>query len=277
MAPTHSATANRVVVALLDGRRLKGYVFNFSTDAVDFNVFPDPKGDEKKSPATLVEFKACKAIFFVRTHEGSKEGRDAERKAAEDPARRPPRGTKIKIIFSDGEEMMACTEVYAPQKKGFFAYPMDARSNNLRIYIVNVNVRQVLTGSGLSGSTAAGPDQARLARLSKSAPPPTHVPGKPAAGEAVPLDLKCEAALRVLNGDAPAELEQEYGIPAAVISYWTRVFLQAGRHSLSAEPAAGDLATETLLAELRRRIRDLEAEIEHKKSLPEAPAPRRKR
>ncbi len=280
MATPPSTTANRVVVALLDGRRLKGFVFNFNPDSVDFNVFPSPTADWKKAPATLVDFKACKAVFFVKSHEGNREGRDAERVAGEDPKRRPPRGTKIKVVFADAEEMMACTEVYAPQKKGFFAYPLDPRSNNLRMYIVNVNVRQVLTGKTADGSPTDRPDQERLARLAPPGPPgPAGMPGNPAiGGDGVPLDLRCEAALRVLNGDAPADLAEEYGIPAAVISFWTRVFLQSGRASLGTAQPLGGPAADPLIAELRRRVRDLEALASRAKAAaPARPAARRRK
>ena len=257
MAPSPSAAANRVVVALLDGRRLKGFVYNFAMGCIDLNVFPSPNADRKVA-ATLVEVAACKAIFFVKSHEGSKEGRAAEREASANPKKRAPRGTKIRIIFSDGEEMVACTESYSPNRQGFWIYPLDARSNNLRVFIVNANVKQVLTLKPMDTSHTAKPDQERIARLTP--------PGSPAvAAEAFSLDLKCEAVLRVLTGETPADLGKEYGIPPPVVSFWTQTFLQAGRVALGSEMPTGGKATETLVAELRTRIRDLESELKKMK------------
>src|SRR5258706_8186454 len=160
-----SISTNRVVVALLDGRRLKGFVYDFEPSGGTLNIFPSAGDPKDKRPATVVEFTACKAIFFVRSHLGNEKVAAAVRRAAEDPKTRAPRGRKVRIIFSDGEEMMACTEVYNPKRFGFFVYPLDPRSNNLRIFIVNANVRQVLTAKSLDAKPNRPPDQERIARL----------------------------------------------------------------------------------------------------------------
>jgi uncharacterized protein DUF6982 len=246
-----SINTNRVVVALLDGRRLKGFVYDFVPSGDTLNIFPSAGDPQDKRPATVVEFAACKAIFFVRTHLGNQQVAAEVRREAEDPKKRAPRGKKVKIVFSDGEEMVACTEVYNPKRFGFFVYPLDPRSNNLRIFIVNGNVRQVLTAKSLDATANRAPEQERIARL----PPPDD--GTPEVAQ----DLKCEAALRVLNGEDPRELNKEYGVPAEDITFWTRAFLQGGRGELSEDGVTGEAATNTLVHALKNRILELEKQI----------------
>jgi transposase-like protein len=249
-----SINTNRVVVALLDGRRLKGFVYDFVPSGDTLNIFPSAGDPQDKRPATVVEFTACKAIFFVRSHLGNPQVAAEVRRAAEDPRTQAPRGKKVKIVFSDGEEMTACTEVYSPKRFGFFVYPLDPRSNNLRIFIVNANVRKVLTAKALDATANRLPERDRVVQL-----PPT-APGE--APEAASQDLKCEAALRVLNGESPLELGREYGVPAEDVTFWTRAFLQGGRGELSEGGVTGEAATNTLVTAMKARIRALEREIE---------------
>ncbi|MHC4821179.1 MAG: DUF6982 domain-containing protein, partial [Planctomycetota bacterium] len=53
-----------------------------------------------------VLFEACKALFFVRSHEGNRDYR--ENKLALGPVYR--QGQKIEVTFGDGEEMVGTTE-----------------------------------------------------------------------------------------------------------------------------------------------------------------------
>jgi hypothetical protein len=52
-------------------------------------------------------------------------------------------GRRIAVTFQDGEELSGTTEAYNPQKLGFFMFPLDPNSNNLRIFVINNNVRQI--------------------------------------------------------------------------------------------------------------------------------------
>ncbi|HET7841618.1 MAG TPA: hypothetical protein VFM21_08430 [Terriglobia bacterium] len=47
------------------------------------------------------------------------------------------------MLFIDGETLPAKTEGYNPQKIGFFAFPLDAKSNNLRIFVVTQDAKQI--------------------------------------------------------------------------------------------------------------------------------------
>jgi uncharacterized protein DUF6982 len=129
---------NRAVVAFLDGRRLKGYLFNFSALKESFRVFHDgPAGQQSGSDILM---KDLKAVFFVKDFAGDPD----YRKAPEGDA--PKRGRRVTVTFRDGEELSGATETYNPQKLGFFVFPYDDGGNNLRVFVVNSNVRKVKVG-----------------------------------------------------------------------------------------------------------------------------------
>jgi len=123
------------VVAFLDGRRLKGYIFNFSAIRESFRVFPTEKATHEAG--TDVQMKDLKAIFFVRDFSGNLTYKESTEPEA------PQRGRKIEIAFADGERLIGVTDAYNKQKLGFFVFPIDARSNNIRIFVINKNVRDV--------------------------------------------------------------------------------------------------------------------------------------
>jgi hypothetical protein len=127
--------ANKVVVAYLDGRRLKGYVYDFSAIKDRFRLFPaeDPLHHE----GTEIDVKDLKAVFFVKDFAGRPDYHESQL------AQPAMHGRKIEVTFSDGEHMVGTTEGYNPQRLGFFIFPLDAQSNNARIFVVNKNVRQV--------------------------------------------------------------------------------------------------------------------------------------
>ncbi len=276
-----SRTSHRVVVALTDGKRERGFVYNFSPNAPSFYLFPSETEDA--SFARLVESKECKAIYFVKSHEGNKAYREAMRKAPEDPRPRKFRGHKMRITFSDGEEMVATTENYNPVRLGFFVYPVDPRSNNLRIFVINANVRQVTTGQAIQESRAPAAVQARHAKAEPPRSPPRRAPA-PAAGPApgrpaghsppapdlpppssddssIPLEKRIEAVLRVIAGETPSEVSGEMEIPAGVLAHWAQVFLAHGRRGLSGETTPAEDSRSSLVAELTARVRTLEAEL----------------
>jgi hypothetical protein len=134
-APTSADKMNRAVVACLNGQRLKGYIFNFSATKESFRLFPAEPAQEKSGSDILI--KNLKAIFFVKDLEGDPENSETR---GED---RPIHGRKIVVTFNDGEELSGTTEAYSPQKLGFFMFPVGKNSNNLRVFVINRNIRQV--------------------------------------------------------------------------------------------------------------------------------------
>ena len=132
---TTQATAQSVVVRMLDGNTLKGATRDFSPNKQEFHV--QPQGDEKCAP-TRVAVGSLKAIFFVKSFQGN-------RYHVEDKTFRQMRehGRRIKVIFKDKEEIVGLTTGYSPDRPGFFVVPADPASNNLRIYVVNAAVGKI--------------------------------------------------------------------------------------------------------------------------------------
>jgi len=133
--PRAPEQANKVVVAFMDGRRLKGYVFDFSALKDTFNVLPADKPLQEHGIKVLLS--DLKAVFFVKDFRGNPEYHD---KAI---VNEHIHGRKIAVSFWDGETIVGKTEGYNPQKLGFFMVPGDPASNNIRVFVVNKNAQQV--------------------------------------------------------------------------------------------------------------------------------------
>jgi len=98
--------ANKVVVAFIEGRRLKGYVYDFSALKDSFNVLPADKPLQEHGIKVLM--KDLKAVFFVKEFWGNPEYHD---KAIVDEH---IHGRKIEVRFRDGETIVGKTEGYNP-------------------------------------------------------------------------------------------------------------------------------------------------------------------
>jgi hypothetical protein len=126
---------NRAVVAFRDGRRVKGFILNFSAVKENFRLFSNEPG--KLQSGIDISLSDLKAIFFVKDFEGDASYNEARNLDA------PKHGRRVVVTFRDGEELFGATEAYNPQKLGFFMFPRDERSNNLRVFVINKNVRHV--------------------------------------------------------------------------------------------------------------------------------------
>lgn len=128
----------KVVARFSDKRLLKGYVKGFTGDSAVVVIEEAATGKEHAVPV-----EDLKALFYVRTFEGSKE---YEEKKVYRPGRKP--GRKVFIKFRDGEKLVGFLEAdVAPDKvisflksdgnkKGFFLVPVDAECNNTRVFAV---------------------------------------------------------------------------------------------------------------------------------------------
>ena len=126
---------SKVVVGFLKGDRIKGYVCDFSALEESLNLLPQE--DPLHGRAIKVAMKDLKAVFFVWDFGGNPEYRESL------PAHDSSHGRSIEVTFSDGEKIVGRTEGYNPQKLGFFMFPSDPRSNNIRVFVVSRNTRQV--------------------------------------------------------------------------------------------------------------------------------------
>ena len=126
---------NRAVVAFLDGRRLKGYIYNFSAQKDRFRLFLEQ--DPAQREGTDVQLKDLKAIFFARDFVGNSEYTESQVLTSQNGCR------KAEVTFRDGEKLVGTTDAYNPQKVGFFLVPADPRSNNFRVFVITKNATQV--------------------------------------------------------------------------------------------------------------------------------------
>ena len=125
----------KVVVAYLDGRRLKGYTSDFSPSRDHFLLFPDGVGPKPGDHGTPVRVAELKALFFVKDFAGDPAHNDAS-----GPFQLP--GKPIEVTFSDGEKLIGSSVAYNPKNLGFFMQPADPDGNNERIFIVNLNTKR---------------------------------------------------------------------------------------------------------------------------------------
>jgi hypothetical protein len=124
-----------VVVRFLDGRVLKGTTNDFAPQKALFHLLSN---DGPADRALAVPIGALKAVFFVRTFEGNPkyvEDRDL--------AQAKGQGRKILVTFADGETLGGFTTGYSKDKPGFFVIPVDPKSNNSRVFVVNSSVKKV--------------------------------------------------------------------------------------------------------------------------------------
>jgi len=126
---------NKVVVAFLDGRRSRGCVYDFSPLKDTFRLVAESDLPEQKGAE--IGLKDLKAVFFVKDFKGNSRYKESQKIGEGKP------GKRIEVTFFDGEKIVGTTQAYSPKSKGFFVFPADAKSNSLRIFVVNWNVRDV--------------------------------------------------------------------------------------------------------------------------------------
>jgi hypothetical protein len=127
----------KIVVRYQNGSMLKGYAQDFSPGAQYFHV--KAEGAKTSAPPTRVIMQELKAVFFVRDFMGNgsyKEGKSFV------PGK-PLSGRKVEVTFQDGELLVGTTTGYDSTRPGFFLFPADDRSNNVRMYIVSRAVKGV--------------------------------------------------------------------------------------------------------------------------------------
>jgi hypothetical protein len=125
---------HRLVVRYTDGRILKGYGQDFSPLKGRVQVWAAP--DCPKETRVSVALSQLKAVFFVHDLDGA-----ANLPEPPQPVSEP--GRRIIVTFLDGEVLTATTFNYSPNGPGFFVTPVDAATNNQRIFVVSTAVARV--------------------------------------------------------------------------------------------------------------------------------------
>jgi hypothetical protein len=128
------AKAPKVVIAYLDGKRVQGYVFDFSPVRETCRVFPSQTA--QAGEGEVVELKNLKAIFFLQDVVGDP-GATATRPPVASQRRR------LEVRFHDKEVLEGTTEGYSKDRQGFFMVPEDPTGKILRVFVINRNVKEV--------------------------------------------------------------------------------------------------------------------------------------
>ncbi len=115
---------NKVVVHFSDGRILKGRVNDFRPNKAEFHLVT------LENEIPLINVADVKAVFFVKDHEGVEDRQDSYDDVIAGGGRR------VKVTFSDGEEMTGYVASYSTDRAGFFLLPADLGSNNERVFVV---------------------------------------------------------------------------------------------------------------------------------------------
>jgi len=131
---------NRVVAHYLDGRVVKGTTQDFFPNRPIFRVLPVGAGKE-----TEIQCRQLKAVFFVKDLTGDENRKDL--RGFVDGPGETAKGKKIGVRFKDGEFLCGYSLSYSFERVGFFLFPSDPGSNNLRIYVMTYAAVEVQAGA----------------------------------------------------------------------------------------------------------------------------------
>ncbi len=126
----------KVVVRYVSGKVMKGFTQDFFPNKDRFHLHAASKAS---GDAAEVMLKDLKALFFVQDFGGNAQYN--ERKVYAEGEK--PQGRKVEVTFADGEILVGSTLGYDPNRPGFFIFPADPKSNNLRVFAVSKAVRNV--------------------------------------------------------------------------------------------------------------------------------------
>jgi hypothetical protein len=132
------AMDQNLVVRFQNGRVLKGISNDFSTNRENFNLTLSNRSSGSSS--VKISLRDLKGIFFVKDFVGKKEYQ--EDKGFSKPGK-AFYGKKTIVHFKDGEILYGFTQNYSPDRLGFFLYPYDSQSNNLKLFAINAFVTKV--------------------------------------------------------------------------------------------------------------------------------------
>jgi hypothetical protein len=186
---------NLVVARYLDGRVLKGTTRDFAALRPSFHIEAEGSGE-----VFDVRAKQLKALFFVKSLTGDAVRADL-RGFVEGPAE-TQQGRKLAVRFRDGEFLCGYTLSWSPDREGFFVFPSDPGSNNMRIYVVHASTAEVKAGPAAEvlanrvlaeekARVQAGgaPSSTILARPSVAMPRPSAIGPRPSLGIPRPSGL----------------------------------------------------------------------------------------
>jgi hypothetical protein len=128
--------SNKFVLRYANGGVIKGFTRDFYPNKDRFHFIP---ADNPSGGATEVFIKDLKAIFVVRDFFGNSQYHERKKFIEEEK----PSGRKLEVTFVDGEVLVGSTLGYDLKRPGFFMFPADPKSNNIRVFVVSSAVKTV--------------------------------------------------------------------------------------------------------------------------------------
>jgi hypothetical protein len=126
----------KIVARYVDGRAIKGLSQDFFPNKDRFHVY---SADQPSGQTVEVWIKELKAVFFVRDFVGNSQYNERKEYIQGEK----PSGRKIEVTFRDGEVLVGTTLGYDPNRPGFFVFPADPKSNNIRVFAVTTALKKV--------------------------------------------------------------------------------------------------------------------------------------
>ena len=133
------AGGNRIVARLANGTMVKGTTQDFLPNRPVFHVTPAGGG-----PVVEVRTRMLKALFFVRDFAGDTTRRDVRGFLA--APGETSQGKKLAVRFKDGELLCGYSLSFSPDREGFFMFPSDGGTNNLRVYVLTSATAEIKAG-----------------------------------------------------------------------------------------------------------------------------------
>jgi hypothetical protein len=127
----------KLVVRYANGQIIKGFSQNFFPNKPAFHIHP--VYPETSNETMEVSIKELKGLFFVRDFAG--DPKYIEQKTFPDGLK--ILGRKVEVTFRDSEVLTGATFGYDSHRPGFFFFPCDPKSNNLKVFVVSQAVNKV--------------------------------------------------------------------------------------------------------------------------------------
>ena len=126
----------KVVVRYAAGDLIKGFTQDFFPNKESFHIF---QADQSPSKPIEVLVRDLKAIFVVRDFTGNSRYSDQKKFMEGDRIS----GKRVEVSFADGEVMIGSTLGYDKNRLGFFIFPADPNSNNIRVFAISSAIREI--------------------------------------------------------------------------------------------------------------------------------------
>ena len=127
---------SKSVLRYRGGKVVKGFTQDFYPNKDRFLFFP---ANDLSGEAIEVLLKELKAVFMVRDFIGDPQYNERKKYInGENPS-----GQIVEVTFEDDEVLVGSTLGYDLNRPGFFVFPADPKSNNIRVFLISSAVKKV--------------------------------------------------------------------------------------------------------------------------------------